>query len=118
MKREELTTDIMINRGWKPLYNTVNILLTQRRFPDYYDELAALNATVANIQKKDTAGNYIYKLRCVTVDDECHYKEVFEMCSTYKVRYKNEYLEMAEGDTWDRIATREIETGRMCIYAD
>ena len=110
MKRAELTTGIMLNRGWEP--TGIGIFF-------YDDKVAKLDDIVANIQKKNDDGTYFWRLRCTLDNESIYSKEDYGMCSTYKVFYKLEYLEASvDGVNWDQIAERDIEIGRRCTYAD
>lgn len=110
MTRTELTADIMLNRGWKPV--GIGIFF-------YDDKVAKLDAIVANIQKKNSDGTYFWRLRCTLDNENIYSKTDYGMCSTYKIFYKSEYLEAStDGVNWNQIAERDVEIGKRCIYAD
>lgn len=99
MKRSELTIKAMEERGFIP---------TDR------DDLR-IKDIVFNIQENE----YWVKLRMTDSGETCS-KDQYGMCSTYRVYYKKEYLEVfdASANHWRRIAYRWVETWRKCIYAD
>ena len=101
MKRSELTTEIMEKRGW---------VITD-------DSIKDMDELVTNI-KRVYDGGFVWKyLRCE--DGNKYTRDDWGMCSTYRVTYKTEYLEMStDNQKLYRIAKREVELGRHCIYAD
>ena len=104
MTRMELTAQKMKDMGWVAT------------FEEGYD--LPLKDIVFNIQSKNDDGTWFWKLRCkdtgrrVTKDD-------WGMCSTYRVLYKIEALEVStDGEKWYDVAERKVEINRTCIYAD
>ena len=96
MKRSELTVAIMKDRGWMPC--NANDL--------------RLKDIVFNIQE---CWKY---LRC-TKSTGTYTENEYNMCSTYRVRYAIEYLEVSmDNINWFKVAERPVEVGRTCIYAD
>ena len=101
MKRSELTVDAMKNMGWRA---------TDR------NELP-IKDIVYNIQQKNEDGSWFWKLR--THKSRTFTKDDWGMCSTYRVTYVREYLEVSgDGKKWYDVAERDVEIGRRCIYAD
>ena len=102
MKRSELTCEIMKDMGWKPT-----------------SENCTLEDIVRNIKTKDTDGTYVWTyLRC-TKSENTFSKTDFGMCSTYKIYYKWENLDVSiDKKYWHTVAERYVEVGRTCIYAD
>jgi len=99
MKRSELTTAIMNDRGWIPTDPN------QLRLKDI----------VFNIKECD-----LWKfLRC-TVDESQVYEGMeFNMCSTYKTFKHKEYLEVSsDNKKWFKVAYRFKIFNRVCVYAD
>ena len=103
MKRSELTAQKMKDMGWVAT------------FEEGYD--LPLKDIVFNIQSKNDDGSWFWKLRCRDVGRTD--KDEFGMCSTYRVFYKIEALEVsADGKNWYGVAERKVEINRTCIYAD
>jgi hypothetical protein len=99
MKRSELTTEIMKDRGFKPV-NSNNLRLKD---------------IVFNIQENE----YWKYLRCRIDKSEVYTTKEFGMCSTYEIRMWREYLEYSTDNvTWFPVAYRYIEFNRYCTYAD
>ena len=99
MKRSELTTAIMRDRGFYPVDS------------DNY----RLKDIVFNIQENE----YWKYLRC-RVDKSSRYSHtLYQMCATYEVYTHKEYLEYSSDKiTWYPVAYRFVEYGRRCVYAD
>lgn len=99
MKRSELTTQMMKERGFKAV-----------------NEWESLKDIVFNIQENTD----YWKFFRMTEEEDTRYTEMsYGMCSTYKVFYKKEYLEVsADKKTWYKVAYRYVETNRVCTYAD
>ena len=101
MKRSELTYEKMIQMGWEAL-NVIDL---------------PISTIIENIKKKNEDGTWYWQLKC-----EMHKRQTrrdYTMCSTYKVLVDREYLLMStDNKSWYKIAKREKEIGRQCIYAD
>lgn len=99
MKRSELTVKAMEERGFIPT--------------DSND--LRLKDIVFNIQENE----YWVKLR-MTDSGETYSDTEYTMCSTYKVYYKKEYLEVLDAFSkkWYKVAYRWVKTCKKCIYAD
>ena len=102
MTRTELTRKAFEDMGWKSIDMTMDT-----------------EDIVYNIKAKDADGQYLWKnLKC-TKGNKTRERDDWGMCSTYRVRYRNEILEVsADGEKFYPVAERFVEVGRQCIYAD
>lgn len=97
MTRDELTVDIMKNRGFAPCEG-----FTLEEIVDKIKTLGVWNFLRCEMEK-----HYYYSDR------------EYEMCATYDVYYRDEFLEVSNDKReWKRVAVRRVETGRHCVYAD
>ena len=99
MKRSELTLKAMEDMGWEEV--------KPRTEPLIKDVVSAI---------KDDFYKY---LRCTLDKNHTWERDSFGMCSTYRVTYCYEYLEVSlDNKEWWKVAKRWHELGRRCIYAD
>ena len=98
MKRSELTVSIMNDRGFRPVDSS---------------ELD-IKDIVFNIRN-----NEYWKYLRLTTDSGVYTETEYNMCSTYEVYLRKEYLEVSEDKkTWYKVAFRFVEFNRRCLYAD
>lgn len=96
MKRSELTVQYMLDKGWR-----------------VFDKNTSMDSIVKDIVDK------VYKyLRC-TRDIGTWVKRKYTVCSTYDVIYVTEYLEATfDNESWFKVAERDLEVSRKCVYSD